>query len=450
MKIVHLLVEQGPDKGKQITVLPEGARLGRSSKNDIILVDPLLSRHHCRLFLKTGDGLWITDLGSSNQTFVNGKPIQECPLRTGDSVMVGDTVLKVMADERSLPAPQVKNEELQAPAVKPAEEVPAPAVKPIVDLGLAAEKPAPQHRKIGLRALITSVVLVSLLALLAWWPKLFPSKSSVKDIPADVAPEPDISLEIDYEKVNAGPENIFRYRLILLKDRTISIQIDDIAHNRHVATQEKTVDSDIIRDIARFILASGFFDLNEEYRGMQPDILESWDLAVTIGAKTHRTKVVNRVEPEIFNDVRERVEVFGKNELGLWAIQFSTDKLLEMAESAFLQGKKLHDEREIKYVNLADAVKSFQEAALYLETVEPKPEFYAEILANITDCEQEIQKKYDDLNFSAERAIRLRDWEKAASELQILCELIPERSDPRNREARKKLLDVQNRLRSKE
>ena len=75
----------------RVTVGPEGARLGRSSKNDIILLDPLLSRHHCRLFFKPGEGLWLTDLGSANQTFVNAKPVQEVHLKPGDKISVGDT-----------------------------------------------------------------------------------------------------------------------------------------------------------------------------------------------------------------------------------------------------------------------------------------------------------------------------------------------------------------------
>jgi pSer/pThr/pTyr-binding forkhead associated (FHA) protein len=48
MDPVHLMVVRGDDTGKAITVPAAGARLGRSSKNDIVLADPSLSRHHCR------------------------------------------------------------------------------------------------------------------------------------------------------------------------------------------------------------------------------------------------------------------------------------------------------------------------------------------------------------------------------------------------------------------
>ena len=94
----HLIVEAGHDKGRKIFVPPDGARLGRASKNDIVIEDPLLSRHHCRLFFKPGGALWITDLGSANQCLVNDKLIQESALQVGDLVTVGETVLKVVSN----------------------------------------------------------------------------------------------------------------------------------------------------------------------------------------------------------------------------------------------------------------------------------------------------------------------------------------------------------------
>jgi len=130
----------------------------------------------------------------------------------------------------------------------------------------------------------------------------------------------------------------------------------------------------------------------------------------------------------------------------LWAIQFSPEKLAAMARDAHLLGRKLYDERSVKHGNLAAALKSFEEAAWYLETVEPKPEHYAETVAMINTCKEDLQSRYEDQNFRAERAIKLRDWETAARELRVLCEMIPDRTDPRNKEARRKLLDVESRI----
>jgi len=58
-----------------------------------------------------------------------------------------------------------------------------------------------------------------------------------------------------------------------------------------------------------------------------------------------------------------------------------------------------------------------------------------------------LNKRYEDLNFRAQRAIKLRDWREAAKSLQIICEMLPDRSDTRHAQARKDLLDVENHMR---
>jgi len=87
---VHLTVEKGPDKGRGLTIPAEGARVGRSSNNDIVLMDPAMSRFHCRFFFKPGEGLWAEDLGSANQTLLNDKPLYESRLHNGDRRSDGD------------------------------------------------------------------------------------------------------------------------------------------------------------------------------------------------------------------------------------------------------------------------------------------------------------------------------------------------------------------------
>jgi len=77
-------------------VIPEDGELniGRDPTCSIIIDDPLISRHHCQLFI-SDDELIIRDLGSSNSTFVNGHPIKEKVLRPGDDIGVGSIVFSV-------------------------------------------------------------------------------------------------------------------------------------------------------------------------------------------------------------------------------------------------------------------------------------------------------------------------------------------------------------------
>ncbi|MCK5850644.1 MAG: FHA domain-containing protein [Kiritimatiellae bacterium] len=421
----HLIVEEGNNKGLKIAIPPGGARLGRSSKNDVVLSDPSLSRHHCRLFFKTDDGLWITDLGSANETLVNNIAVQESRIRVDNLVVIGDTTLKVVNDGMTLP------------------------IAPVIDLGLSSDPNNPQGNKrlIGSKSLLMIGALVIGLAILAWAPGFLKKHTATKP---PVKPPPtildsELSLEIDYEKVQASVKNIFRYKLQIDSKRLLSIEIDDLENSRHVR-REKPVDKERIQNLAKAIKDSAFFDLKDKYEGYHPGVCDIWTLSVTIDNDTYCSTVKNRMAPEVFKTIIEIIEEFGKSELGLWAIQFSAEKLKEMALATSLLGKKLYSEREVKYGNLFSSIKHFSEAEWYLETVEPKPDYYQEIVAGIAKSKQELQRKYDDINFGATRSYKGGEWEDAAEQLRVICLLIPDRADKRNKDARKRLILTEERI----
>jgi hypothetical protein len=71
------------------------ATIGRAGDNEISLAgDDFASGHHARV--ESGrDGVWVTDLGSTNGTFVNGERIDgRRRLREGDLLQIGDTELR--------------------------------------------------------------------------------------------------------------------------------------------------------------------------------------------------------------------------------------------------------------------------------------------------------------------------------------------------------------------
>ena len=70
-----------PLESTQLTV-------GRGLNNDIILEDTRVSRHHAQLRYRQRR-FWISDLGSTNGTFVNGEQIEEKALRDGDLISLG-------------------------------------------------------------------------------------------------------------------------------------------------------------------------------------------------------------------------------------------------------------------------------------------------------------------------------------------------------------------------
>jgi Protein of unknown function (DUF3662)/FHA domain len=72
--------------------------IGRASDNDVIVDDPLVSRHHCQLKLQHG-AYGFADLGSRNGSFVNGQPVSEVALGPGDVIRVGDTEIEFQVRE---------------------------------------------------------------------------------------------------------------------------------------------------------------------------------------------------------------------------------------------------------------------------------------------------------------------------------------------------------------
>jgi pSer/pThr/pTyr-binding forkhead associated (FHA) protein len=64
--------------------------IGRDPRNAIVLADPAVSRIHCRIEGRAGTVL-LSDLNSTNGTWVNGRRIDHEELANGDRVAIGRT-----------------------------------------------------------------------------------------------------------------------------------------------------------------------------------------------------------------------------------------------------------------------------------------------------------------------------------------------------------------------
>ena len=72
----------------------EEITLGRSDDNNVILTDPLASRHHTKITIDSNYSARIIDNKSVNKTLVNGRAITDAELHDGDEIVIGDTVVK--------------------------------------------------------------------------------------------------------------------------------------------------------------------------------------------------------------------------------------------------------------------------------------------------------------------------------------------------------------------
>lgn len=74
--------------------------IGRSDEASIQVLDMKVSRVHCRVE-PDGESLLVSDLGSTNGTFINGKRVGALGRAIhGDEIVVGKARLLVRGDER--------------------------------------------------------------------------------------------------------------------------------------------------------------------------------------------------------------------------------------------------------------------------------------------------------------------------------------------------------------
>lgn len=74
------------------SVESDTVRIGRIGDNDVVLPDPNVSRFHARV-TRRGGSYHITDLGSTNGTWVNEMRIGEAELADNDVIRLGNTRL---------------------------------------------------------------------------------------------------------------------------------------------------------------------------------------------------------------------------------------------------------------------------------------------------------------------------------------------------------------------
>src|SRR5271156_616906 len=69
--------------------------VGRVQGNDLMLPKGNVSKHHARLLFRDGRFI-VTDLKSTNGTYVNGRKIAQATIvREGDKIYIGDFILRI-------------------------------------------------------------------------------------------------------------------------------------------------------------------------------------------------------------------------------------------------------------------------------------------------------------------------------------------------------------------
>jgi|GEM_PF-3774897 len=89
---VYLQIQPRGGAARNIALSEAVLYIGRAPGNQLVLADPKVSSRHALLRWQGGQ-VTLTDLGSTNGTWVNDRRVGEAALRVGDRVRVGDTEL---------------------------------------------------------------------------------------------------------------------------------------------------------------------------------------------------------------------------------------------------------------------------------------------------------------------------------------------------------------------
>jgi nitrogen-specific signal transduction histidine kinase/ActR/RegA family two-component response regulator len=93
--MLKLHIIEGPGKGKIYDLKKETTSVGRSAANDIRIGDRAISARHLK-FIRTSEGVFLEDLGSTNGTYMKGElviPGDRVPVGEGDPIAIGNTLI---------------------------------------------------------------------------------------------------------------------------------------------------------------------------------------------------------------------------------------------------------------------------------------------------------------------------------------------------------------------
>ncbi|NQT19110.1 MAG: GAF domain-containing protein [Planctomycetes bacterium] len=100
--MIQLKILKGGQKGTVFKLKEDSFSIGRALANEVILYDDKVSTRHANIIRANGRNV-VRDLGSTNGTLLNNKPIESAEVKPGDILRMGDTVMSFHIAEPGSP-----------------------------------------------------------------------------------------------------------------------------------------------------------------------------------------------------------------------------------------------------------------------------------------------------------------------------------------------------------
>jgi pSer/pThr/pTyr-binding forkhead associated (FHA) protein len=376
-----LTVVDGANLGKEY-FFERQASIGRVETNDIVLVEPGISRNHARVF--DDEGIFILeDSGSANGTRLNGEPITEPEvLRDGDYITLSQTTLQFsqLTAARGAITTQTSLSDLDAIAV---------------DTTATKEDPALAGKRSLLRTRKGKLLLLLLLLLVSGVAYYFGFvRTTGQLIVRDVSDEPlTYSEEDDFFNAVFGNDGKYdtthKYQVI--------VEFEYLGGRATLQYGAWGVDK-----VGEVLVL-----LNGEQVGQVPLTLKRWVYGLKLVLPRGKLKK-GKTNQIIFKNTRATTTE------ETWAICYL--QILQEAipppdpkeaRHQFDLAKKSWEDRDIEPSNMYTALEHFKKARDLLEGLSQRPDLYQDALDYIDKVDKALTRKFSDGLFSARRAEKL-------------------------------------------
>jgi pSer/pThr/pTyr-binding forkhead associated (FHA) protein len=124
--LASLLVRSGALKGRRLAVKVPVVNIGRAEFNDVVIGDPSVSTSHAKL--QRREDIWVvSDLGSTNGTFVEGERVEgEVPLLAGSTVKFGEVAVLFEPLDEHVPVRRATGTQVASAALPARDDEAAP------------------------------------------------------------------------------------------------------------------------------------------------------------------------------------------------------------------------------------------------------------------------------------------------------------------------------------
>jgi pSer/pThr/pTyr-binding forkhead associated (FHA) protein len=258
----RLVLLTGDDGGKEFPLDKTSMTIGRGEEVDIRINHSSVSRSHCEVTTSDQQFFEVLDSGSANGIRVNGQEVEKALLATGDTLELGDVVLKYVA------------------AGQPFVFDSAEAARAVAARAGSGKKPSP-----ALLAVVGVVVLGAIIAgivLARGGGKDEGTAASASAAPqgADVLAQPyKLKQDNDIDGAHDGVAGIGKDSP-LRKDKRF-IEIENAWADKMLASMKKESDADKKRAALKAVLESG---ADESYRNSAVEMLSDLEKGADAGA----------------------------------------------------------------------------------------------------------------------------------------------------------------------